>query len=132
MADLPSNVMDDLDLFTDSFGWDLRSQHYGDGKEIQFIKDTFKSFKAFNRGRAWLFDGKSRRGFKDTDPVYFIYFDSLISGADAFLFHDVQKTYLTVWGKNEHLFTVEKHRFKWWRFLAEVGHNRTSNNRNQL
>lgn len=93
MADLPSNVMDDLDLFTDSFGWDLRSQHYGDGKEVQFIKDTFKSFKAFNRGRAWLFDGKSRRGFKDTDPAYFIYFDSLISGADAFLFHDVQKTY---------------------------------------
>lgn len=78
----------DLDLFSDAYGWDLRSQHYGEGKEIQFIQDKFKTFKAFNYGSAWLSDGKSKDGFKDTDPVYFIYIDSLITGADAFLWGD--------------------------------------------
>lgn len=78
----------DLDLFSDAYGWDLRSQHYGEGKEIQFIQDSFKTFKAFSYGSAWLFDGKSKDGFKDTDPIYFIYIDSLITGADAFLLGD--------------------------------------------
>jgi|TARA_Y100000034_G_scaffold123940_1_gene171447 hypothetical protein len=80
-----------LDLFSNAYGWDLRSQHYGEGKEIQFIQDKFKTFKAFNYGSAWLTDGKSKDGFKDTDPVYFIYIDSLITGADAFLLGDVWK-----------------------------------------
>ncbi len=78
----------DLDLFSNAYGWDLRSQHYGEGKEIQFIQDSFKTFKAFNYGSAWLFDGKSKDVFKDTDPIYFIYIDSLITGADAFLYGD--------------------------------------------
>ena len=77
-----------LDLFSDAYGWDLRSQHYGEGKEIQFIQDSFKTFKAFNYGSAWLFDGKSKDVFKDTDPIYFIYIDSLITGAFAFLYGD--------------------------------------------
>ena len=63
----------DLDLFSNAYGWDLRSQHYGEGKEIQFIQDSFKTFKAFNYGPAWLTDGKSKDGFKDTYPVFFIF-----------------------------------------------------------